>query len=195
MAEFPLDALGKRVLQLQRSSEKAVEHATRTVAKHHQGLAVDKGGRFRITANGKKYPLDKVTSKQVGRGAVTEFVNEPAKQSLGSWTIITLGSKDHIIGPKGLARKIKRLQGAINKGRKLTRTQARTAASLVTGVGLFEGVKPLNVRGIGPRFVVMHPGHKSIGTPWTDAEQANDKVAERMFDDATVEFMVRSMTT
>lgn len=170
------------------------EHALKVVADHHRTLAVEAGSKFRITTNRKKYPLDKVQSKKTGRGAVTEFRNSPTNRALGSWVIVTLGSQPHVIAPRGVSRKVKRLSNAFESGRKLTRSQARTAASLVTGQGLFAGVKPLFVTGVGPRFVVQHPGHKSIGTPWADAERASDRVSERMFDDATIEHAVRVLT-
>ena len=193
MATFPLEALGKRVLQLQRSSEKAIEYATKVVATHHKETAIEKGARYAITTNKKRYPLDKVTSKQTGTGTVTEFRNEPQRRALGAWVIVTRGAAPHTIAPKGLTRKVKRLSNSLNAGRKLTRAQARLAGQLVTGQGMFEGVRPLWIDSIGPRYVVQHPGHKSLGTPWADAEQATDRVSERMFDDATVEYVVRLM--
>lgn len=181
------------MLQLLRAGADASEHATKLVAAHHRELAVENGSRHTITTNKKRYALDKVTSKQTGTGVVTEFTNEPQRRALGAWVIVTKGAAPHTIAPKGLTRKVKRLSNSLNAGRKLTRAQARLAGQLVTGQGMFEGVKPLWIDSIGPRFVVQHPGHKSLGTPWQDAGKAHNAVAERMFDDATIAHAMRAM--
>jgi hypothetical protein len=194
VASFPLEVMPKRLLQLSFASQKAVEAATKAVADNHKALAIEKGSRHAITTNKKRYPLDKVTSKRTGSGSLVQYTNEPLRRALGAWVIVTNGSRPHTIAPKGLTGKVKRLNKSLNLGRKLTKAQARLAAQLVTGQGMFEGVKPLWINSIGPRFVVHHPGHKSLGTPWQDAEDASNRVAEALFDETVIDTAVRLMT-
>jgi hypothetical protein len=193
VASFPLEAMPQRMLQLLRAGADASEHATKVVATHHQKLASENGAKHTITTKKKRYPLDRVTSKQTNVGVLTEYTNEPLRRALGAWVIVTRGSAPHMIAPKGLTGKVRRLNKSLNLGRKLTKAQARLAGQLVTGQGMFEGVKPLWIDSIGPRFVVHHPGHKSLGTPWQDAGKEHNAVAERMFDDATIEHAIRLM--
>ncbi len=187
----PLDALPGALRALGRGIEGSAVYATRATAEHYESVLEDEGNRHYITSpRGQKVPLDRVDVRQERGGVVPEFAVRPVARALGLWVIVEQGSKPHAILPKGMSRKVKRLTGALNAGRRLTRGQANLAASLVTGVGLFAGVKPLGVTNVGPRYVVQHPGHEPLGTPWKDGVQRADRDSERVFDEAVFRFVV-----
>lgn len=174
-----------RILQLAGALEKATEQAAKVTAHHYETRLEEHGGRFHITSpRGQKVRLDDVDTRRRRGGMEAEFAVAPKPRSLGLWVIVTEGSKPHTILPKGMARKVKRLNNAFASGRRLTRSQASFAASIVTGQGLFAGVKPLfYTESIGPRYVVQHPGHESLGSPWTDGNAEADRSSEKVFDD------------
>lgn len=92
----------------------------------------------------------------------------------GFWHIVTYGSGPHLITRRG-TRQTKR-------GKTVTTTSrgSKVMARFAEG-STFSELKPMGIPSpIGPRFVVLHPGHGSLGDPWETAMRIGIPVVAQM---------------
>ncbi len=160
----PLSALGPAINSMgetaAKSNLKAVQEATQRLA-----LIVDMSGRrYHIRGRGgTDVPLS--ASRDVrefervdGRGVFTGRVQGVPQ---GFWAIVEHGSDPHPIYRRAAGRDGKR-------GRKMAQ---KSFLKKVTEGHVFNDI-PVMSNGRGQGFVapyVLHPGHKSLGTPWRKA--------------------------